>query len=50
MPQLRAAVGLCRVQRRSTAELLRGTYATFTEGFTTPDLAAAAAALDASAA
>ena len=39
MPQLRAAVGLCRAQptEESTA-LLRAVYETFTEGFTTPDL------------
>jgi tetratricopeptide (TPR) repeat protein len=43
MPQLRAAIGLCRSQReRGDAEngsgLLSATYATFTEGFTTRDL------------
>jgi predicted ATPase/class 3 adenylate cyclase len=43
MPQLRAAIGLCRSQReRTIAEhgsgLLRAVYATFTEGFTTADL------------
>jgi tetratricopeptide (TPR) repeat protein len=43
MPQLRAATALCRAQReRSEAEqgsgLLSATYATFTEGFMTPDL------------
>jgi predicted ATPase len=43
LPQLRAAMGLCRSQRESggtdrARELLSGVYATFTEGFTTPDL------------
>ena len=39
MPQLRAAVGLCRAQpTEENRELLRGVHATFTEGFTTPDL------------
>ena len=39
MPQLRAAVGLCRAQPTEDGrELLRATYETFTEGFTTPDL------------
>jgi predicted ATPase/transcriptional regulator with XRE-family HTH domain len=43
MPQLRAAMGLCHAQRkRGNAEqgsqLLSSVYATFTEGFTTPDL------------
>jgi predicted ATPase/DNA-binding SARP family transcriptional activator len=43
LPQLRAAVALCRAQaKRGDAEhaigLLSATYATFTEGFTTPDL------------
>ena len=48
MPQLRAAVGLCRAQpTEENRELLRGIHATFTEGFTTPDLADAAAVLDA---
>ena len=47
MPQLRAAIGLCRTQRGrgdATQEsgLLDVTYATFTEGFTTPDLIDAA--------
>jgi predicted ATPase/class 3 adenylate cyclase len=42
-PQLRAAIGLCRSQRergdaQHANELLSGVYATFTEGFTTPDL------------
>ncbi|HZO58826.1 MAG TPA: adenylate/guanylate cyclase domain-containing protein [Solirubrobacterales bacterium] len=46
MPQLRAAVGLCRAQPTAeNRELLRGIQATFTEGFATPDLAAAAAVL-----
>jgi predicted ATPase len=43
MPQLRAAMGLCRSQRergdrQQASELLSAVYATFTEGFTTPDL------------
>ncbi|HEV8597604.1 MAG TPA: NB-ARC domain-containing protein [Candidatus Dormibacteraeota bacterium] len=43
MPQLRAAIGLCRSQRgrgdrQHAGELLSATYTTFTEGFTTPDL------------
>ena len=43
MPQLRAATGLCRLQRdRGDGEhgsgALSAIYATFTEGFTTPDL------------
>jgi predicted ATPase/class 3 adenylate cyclase len=43
MPQLRAAIGVCRSQReQGDAEhgsaLLSATYATFTEGFTTRDL------------
>ena len=43
LPQLRAAIALCRAQaKRGDAEegrgLLSTTYATFTEGFTTPDL------------
>ncbi len=47
MPQLRAALGLCRSQRgRDDAQhgsgLLEATYETFTEGFTTPDLIDAA--------
>ena len=47
MPQLRAAVGLCRAQPTAESrELLRAIHATFTEGFTTPDLADAAAVLD----
>jgi predicted ATPase/class 3 adenylate cyclase len=41
--QLRAAVGLCRAQRergdgKEATELLRATYATFTEGFESLDL------------
>ena len=41
--QLRAAAGLCRAQRergdgQEGTELLRATYATFTEGFESPDL------------
>jgi predicted ATPase/class 3 adenylate cyclase len=51
MPQLRAALGLCRVERaRGNADtarrLLRATYAEFTEGFATPDLAEAAVLLE----
>lgn len=47
MMQLRAAIGLCRSQReRGPAQhrngLLAAVYATFTEGFTTPDLIDAA--------
>ena len=42
MMQLRAAIGLCRSQRdrdaQDRSEPLRVVYATFTEGFTTPDL------------
>jgi predicted ATPase/class 3 adenylate cyclase len=43
MPQLRAAIGLCRSQQeqgdaRQGAELLSAVYETFREGFTTPDL------------
>jgi hypothetical protein len=50
MPQLRAAMGLCRVQRergdgKEATELLRATYATFTEGFESPDLVEARALL-----
>ncbi len=42
-PQLRAVMGLCRLQRQRgdaqhANELLSAVYATFTEGFTTPDL------------
>ena len=36
--QLRAALGLCRLQRERGIELLRSTYETFTEGFETSDL------------
>ncbi len=51
MMQLRAAMGLCRSQRERCdahqgKELLSAAYATFTEGFTTPDLIAAANLLD----
>jgi hypothetical protein len=51
MPQLRAAIGLCRAQReRGEAEQGRGllddTYVTFTEGFTMPDLIDAAELLE----
>ena len=50
--RLRAAVGLCRVQRdhrsaEGARELLRATYAEFSEGFATPDLTDAAALLEA---
>jgi predicted ATPase len=49
--RLRAAVGLCRAQKRegggAARELLRATYAEFTEGFATPDLVEAAALLEA---
>ena len=46
-PQLRAAVGLYRAQRTDEhEELVRSTYATFTEGFETPDLLAARELLD----
>jgi predicted ATPase/class 3 adenylate cyclase len=49
-PQLRAAVGLYRAESERgggevARELLRATYAEFTEGFTTPDLTEAAALL-----
>jgi predicted ATPase len=50
MMQLRAALGLCRSGRSRDAqngkELLSAAYATFTEGFTTPDLADAAQILE----
>jgi predicted ATPase/class 3 adenylate cyclase len=51
MPQLRAAVGLCRAELEGASlkgarEHLRATYAEFTEGFETPDLIEAAALLD----
>jgi predicted ATPase/class 3 adenylate cyclase len=50
MMQLRAALGLCRSERKRDAqngkELLSAAYATFTEGFTTPDLADAAKLLE----
>jgi len=51
MMQLRAAIGLCRSQReRGPAQhgrdLLSAVYATFTEGFTTPDLIDAAHLLE----
>jgi hypothetical protein len=42
MSQLRAAVRLCRIaseaDRRDWLERLRAVHATFTEGFSTPDL------------
>ena len=52
LPQLRAAIALCRAQaRRGDAEhgrgLLSTTYATFTEGFRTADLIDAQALLEA---
>jgi predicted ATPase/class 3 adenylate cyclase len=51
MPQLRAAIGLCRLQlergdAKQARELLSATYATFTEGFTIPDLIDAAQLLE----
>jgi predicted ATPase len=51
MPQLRAAMGLCRLQGEPTpaeigSGLLRAVYATFTEGFTTADLSEAAELLE----
>jgi hypothetical protein len=46
MPQLRAATRLCRVateaDRSDRVEGLRAVHATFTEGFSTPDLVEAA--------
>ena len=50
MMQLRAAIGLCAAQRErgdagDGSELLRGVYARFTEGFTSPDLIEAAEVL-----
>jgi hypothetical protein len=40
MMQLRAAIGLCtpQLKRDGAQDQLRAVYATFTEGFTTPDL------------
>jgi predicted ATPase/class 3 adenylate cyclase len=51
MPQLRAAIALCRSQRehgemQPGSEPLSGIHATFTEGFTTPDLMEARDLLD----
>jgi predicted ATPase/class 3 adenylate cyclase len=51
MPQLRAAIGLCRAQlergeAEQALELLSATYATFTEGYRTPDLIDAAKLLE----
>jgi predicted ATPase/class 3 adenylate cyclase len=48
MMQLRAAIGLCRAQRdgEQATQLLSATHATFTEGFTTPDLMVAANLLE----
>jgi hypothetical protein len=49
MPQLRAAVRLCRIandaERGGRIETLRAVYATFAEGLDTPDLLEAAALL-----
>ena len=46
MAQLRAAIGLCRARQgrgdERCADELSGVYATFTEGFATPDLLEAA--------
>ncbi|MDP8932317.1 MAG: adenylate/guanylate cyclase domain-containing protein [Actinomycetota bacterium] len=52
MPQLRAATRLTRLRRAAGkepdgADLLRGVYQTFTEGFDTPDLVEARAVLEA---
>jgi len=51
MSQLRAAMGLCRSQQKhgdpqQGARLLSAVYARFTEGFTIPDLTAAAELLE----
>ena len=50
MPQLRAAVRLCRIatdpERSGRLETLRAVHATFAEGLDTPDLLEAAALLD----
>jgi hypothetical protein len=51
MMQLRAAIGLCRSQwqrghTQHGVDLLSAVYATFTEGFTTPDLIHAANLLE----
>jgi predicted ATPase/class 3 adenylate cyclase len=45
MPQLRAATKLSRTRSEATTRL-RGVYATFTEGFETPDLVEARAVLE----
>ena len=49
MPQLRAAVRLCRIandaERSGRIETLRAVYATFAEGLDTPDLLEAVALL-----
>jgi predicted ATPase/class 3 adenylate cyclase len=50
MPQLRAAVRLCRLRQRrangnQSSQMLRDVYDTFTEGFTTADLSEAAVLL-----
>ena len=52
MHRLRAAIGLCRAElaldgAKHATELLRATYAEFTEGHETPDLTEAAALLQA---
>jgi tetratricopeptide (TPR) repeat protein len=51
MPQLRAAIGLCRSRRKwndaeQGSEQLSAVYATFTEGLTTPDLVEAGELLE----
>jgi hypothetical protein len=51
MMQLRAAIGLCRAQQerghaQQGRDLLSAVYATFTEGFTAPDLIDAANLLE----
>ena len=45
-PELRGAVRLARLGAGDGIELLRGVYATFTEGFETPDLTDARTVLD----
>jgi hypothetical protein len=49
MPQLRAAVRLCRIaavaNRTNRLDTLRAVHATFTEGFSAPDLVEAAQVL-----
>jgi predicted ATPase len=46
MPQLRAAIGLCRLRPEHGRGLLSTVHATFTEGFATRDLIEAAALLE----